>query len=48
MGYWTDDRVRSLSLFLSDQTNEVGRAGGGDFVVQRTELHRSCVRYKFR
>jgi hypothetical protein len=48
MGYWTDERLRSLSLFLSEQTNEVGGAVGGDFVVHHAKLYGSCVRYKLR
>jgi hypothetical protein len=48
MGYRTDERLRSLLLFLSEQTNEFGRAVGGDFVAQHTKLYRSCVRCKLR
>jgi hypothetical protein len=39
MGYWTNERLRSLSLFLCEQTNEVGRAVGGDFVAQHAKFY---------
>jgi hypothetical protein len=48
MEYWTDKVLRSLSLFLCEQTNEVGRAVGGDLLAQQAKLYRSCVRYALR